>query len=255
MPVTIQTDPPAVVYDLSDLYPNPTSFSKSYAGGSAAEAYHQRQQLHSWRVSYAVRNGGPTNIVSGDWSVADAIIAGGFSFPGWVDAEVEANYDTNGVRLDPSLNLFDAPTATYASTVSSQTMSGSSHGFLSSHSFSFTENKIATVTATIRPDILAGLITNYPSGTITFLVQGSTSSTYDWDIHSGFIITEILSTATAVFPETTFPLTDFGVAPTDGWTLGDVSGGTWTRRCVSGGTWARACVSGGTWTRGDVTSG
>lgn len=260
MGIQVYTDPPRVVYEMVDLTTD-ISTSKQYAGAyptnnEAVYGTFMRQRGHSFSVSYAVRNGGPTNNASGLWSKSEAFLQGLTPNPNFDDGATQENYDGDDNILDATMNLFDEPTATYEDTTVTTSLSGPVHnGVFSTHDFTFQHERLVSYEAAIRVDVLQALITAYPQGTITFLVNVPGSQTQEWDIHGGFAYVSVLYTQVWNTPESTFPLSAFGVTPDDGWLTFPVTGGTWSRNCVSGGTFGRTCVSGGTFTRGDVTNG
>jgi hypothetical protein len=200
--------------DYSDLQVLSTDFTRSYLGelvSNSPSGTYDQQVKHEPHVSYRIDNDGIT-IASGNWFVVDATTQGGFTDPGFVDSQTQNNY--LGLTPQPSSsNLFDPPTITTTNATSTITLSGSSHGFLTSHSYSFVETKLATATSLVRPDNLQAFVDAYPDGTITILTQVDSSQNYRWDIHGEYAITTILSTSTFVTPTVTFPLSDFGVEP------------------------------------------
>lgn len=264
MGIVVYTDPPRVVFDMSDL-PTTQDTQQIYAGGyptnnEAVYGTFLRQRGHSYIVSYAVRDGGATNNASGSWGKSEAFQQGLSPNPVFDNEVNEANYDGSGTPLDASLNLFDEPTATYADASRTVALTQLSHsGVFSGHSYTFQHEGIVSYQALIRPEVMQALIDLYPDGTITFLSNTPSSQTQEWDIHSGFVYVSVLQTQVWVTPEATFPLSDFGILPTPpdacacDWTAGALPTTQWAKQGGGCASWTAGGMPTTSWTAGTNT--
>ena len=199
-------------YDIDSPVPVPlTSQSDRFEPATSA---HQWQRQHTFALTYAIRNGGPTNLATGSRGSAIRIRAGGnIEYPDSVFSE--NNYIFPGAILQPETsNAIDSLDPTYATAAETGTISGTgSHG-PPNHSFPYNHERTIKIVCPLRPAILQALIDAYPTGTITFLVGVVSDQGLNYDIHSGTLYKRFIGDTAWTMPEATFPLTDFGVTPT-----------------------------------------
>jgi hypothetical protein len=215
MGVTILTSPPRAVYDFSDIA---QSLEFLYNRGlldlvsASAPGTYDIQTKYQYGISYRVDNEGAMGVVSGVWNIEDSETQGDFS------AFIDSQSQNNSVGLTPqpaAFNLFSPPErSSITNTVTDLTITTGVGHAAPTHIFTFSEPRLASMTALVREANLQSLIDTYPNGTITFRNRFCSSSSYRWDIHAGYAVVSILSSRVITDVEATFPLSDFGLEPT-----------------------------------------
>lgn len=244
MGVTVSTDPPEVVYDLSDLS-TVLNFIYQWEGNYTPplgyESSFQHYSATNVAITCSINNGSPFNLYTGSRGYIDVDLSGGYTSPGWVDSTTQSNTE-NGVSQPEASNILESASFSYMALIPhSLTLSGAAHGFLTSHSYNFSQRRTAEVRAAIRMSRLLEILALYPNATITFQTLLISDQTVGWDSHGAFVIEKILSTQTTTLPETTFDLSDFLSEPVPG----DECACEWTEAAPASCGWAETDVCSG----------